>query len=218
MCRKIGILAQTTGTSDDKDVWVGQYALRRTRSREKFLSGRGDAESTHRGADEDGDSDSRVADVVNKQIRNYLSVVVVLLAVAATAHAADRSRGRHKLNWDQDVRQAWKSAHTADRPLLMFLTMDGCLYCQKMKKTTLQDRHVVNDLQSQFVSVALNIKDAPDLVEQLKVKSFPTTVIIQTNGDVIESISGYQTPSQLRQRLHATLRQVARERNDTVSR
>ena len=156
--------------------------------------------------------------MVNKQIGIYLPVVIILLASSTIAGAAERTRGHQTVRWDRDVRVAWQSALSTDRPLLMFLTMDGCLYCQKMKKTTLQDRFVVHDLQSEFVPVALNVKDAPDLVERLQVKSFPTTVIIQTNGDVVESISGYQTPRQLRQRLHATLRQVARERGETVAR
>ncbi len=99
----------------------------------------------------------------------------------------------------------------ADRPLLVFLTQDCCRYCEKMKRTTLQDHHVVDDLTRYFEPVALNLKDAPDFVQQLKVKSFPTTVIIMTDGDVIESISGYQTVKQMRERLHAALRLVAQE-------
>ena len=66
--------------------------------------------------------------------------------------------------------------------------------------------------------VALNVKEAPDLVQRLEVKSLPTTVIIETNGDVVDSISGYQTPKQLRQRLHATLRLVAQERENAQRR
>lgn len=132
--------------------------------------------------------------------------------VISISHAAERQWEDLPINWDRDVREAWKSAVQVNRPLLVFITMDGCLYCEKMKRTTLKDRQVVYDLQHQFVPVTLNVKDAPDLVELLKIKSFPTTVVIHTNGDVIESLSGYQTSRQLRQSLQATLRVVARER------
>ncbi len=145
-------------------------------------------------------------------------LIVILAALAAVSQAANKPHSNSALEWDQDVRTAWKSALQANRPLLLFVTMDGCLYCQKMKQTTLLDRQVVRDLQTQFVPVAVNVKDQPELIKLLLVKSFPTTVIIETNGDVMESISGYQTPKQLRDRLRSTLRQVANERRATWSR
>ncbi len=150
--------------------------------------------------------------MVKKPFQNYLSSVLIVLALTALGSASEPSRGSHSLNWEQDIRSAWQLAVKADRPMLVFLTMDDCIYCKKMKRTTLRDRQVVRDLQSQFVSVTLNVKDAPDLVKLLKVKSFPTTVIIETNGDVVESIAGFQSVKQLRERLHKTLRQVAQQR------
>ncbi len=153
--------------------------------------------------------------VVKKQFRNHLVGIVFMLAMTAIGSAAERSGGQNDLKWERDVRIAWQSAVATDRPLLLFLTMDDCIYCKKMKKTTLRDRQVVRDLHRQFVSVALNVKDAPDLVKRLKVKAFPTTVIIETNGDVVESISGFQTVKQLRERLHTTLRQMAQQRRET---
>ena len=75
----------------------------------------------------------------------------------------------------------------------------------------MKDRLVVGDLSKHFEPVTLNVKDAPEFVDQLRVKSFPTTVIIKPNGDVVEAISGYQTVKQLRERLHATVRLVAQE-------
>ncbi len=158
--------------------------------------------------------------MLSHSIRDEILSVAVLLALAVMGFAAEPAalHPKESLNWDRDVRSAWQTAQETQRPLLVFVTMDDCLFCQKMKKTTLQDRQVVSDLQLQFVPVAVNVKDQPDFVKLLMVKSFPTTVVILNNGDVIDSIAGYQTPKQLHERLLSTLRQAAREQRATVAR
>jgi hypothetical protein len=50
------------------------------------------------------------------------------------------------------------------------------------------------------------------------VRTFPTLVVIQPNGDVVESISGYQTPKQLREKLAPIVRQAARGKPDAAAR
>jgi thioredoxin-related protein len=152
--------------------------------------------------------------MLSSHLVTHLAGLIVMLVLANYAVAANQPRTEQSLQWQGDVREAWQLAQKSDRPLLVFITMDSCLYCEKMKKTTLRDRFVVRDVHSAFVPVTVNLKDVPDLVELLMVKSFPTTVVIHTNGDVIESMSGYQTSRQLRQRLQASLRVVAREQGD----
>jgi len=156
--------------------------------------------------------------IVDNPLPFRLLGTAVVLMLTALSHADEKSGGSSKLDWDRDVRAVWQTARRTDRPMLVFVTMDSCLYCQKMKKTTLDDRDVIRDLRMHFEPVVLHVKDAPDLVQLLGIKSLPTTVIVLTNGDVVELLSGYQTARQLRQRLHATLRLVARERRDTARR
>lgn len=149
--------------------------------------------------------------MIYRHLRIHVPCLVVLLAHVNMIAAAEPSRPAPKVDWNRDVRTAWQESLQTDRPLLVFVTMDSCLYCEKMKKSTLQDRLVLSDLQTHFTPVALNVKHAPELVQQLMIKSFPSTVVIQANGDVVESIAGYQTPQQLRQRLRLTLQQVAQQ-------
>ncbi len=79
-----------------------------------------------------------------------------------------------------------------------------------MKQTTLKDAAIQSELKRRFIPVALNVKDAPEFIQTLRVRSFPTLLVIDPNGDVVESISGYQTPKQLRDKLAPTAREVAR--------
>ncbi len=158
--------------------------------------------------------------MLSKPIWKELLSIAILLTLAVVGSAAETAtpHSKESLDWDRDVRTAWRTALETQRPLVVFITMDDCLFCQKMKKTTLQDRQVVSDLRLQFVPVAVNVKDQPDLVKLLLIKSFPTTVVILNNGDVIESITGYQTPKQLHERLLSTLRQAAREQHVNATR
>ncbi len=141
---------------------------------------------------------------------------VLLLVLSAAGSAAEPASTRESIAWNQDVRTAWQTSIELHRPLLVFITMDDCMYCQKMKKTTLLDRQVVSALRTEFVPVAVNVKDQPELVKRLLVKSYPTTVIILNNGDVIDFIAGYQSAKQLHERLVSTLRQAAREQHATT--
>jgi len=156
--------------------------------------------------------------VAHRHSRIHVACIVIFLTPISLGFAAEPTRSLSQVNWDRDVREAWQEARQNDRPLLVYVTMDSCIYCEKMKKTTLQDRRVLSDLQTYFTPVSLNVKEAPDLVQLLMIKSFPSTVVIQTDGDVIESIAGYQTSRQLRQRLRLTLQQVAQEQRDSHTR
>ncbi len=138
-------------------------------------------------------------------------VVVIVLVSTLLCGAAEPAKD-DGFKWSGDLKAAWEVASEQQRPLLVFVTMDGCPHCQKMKQTTLRDKSVQRDLKSRFVTVALNLKDEPDFIGVLRIRTFPAMVVVQPNGDVLESISGYQTPRQLREKLLSTARQASLEK------
>lgn len=150
--------------------------------------------------------------MLTRHIWRGFPVALIVLAATIVSGAAEPAKD-NGLKWSSDLNTAWQVASEQQRPLLVFITMDGCAYCQKMKQTTLRDKAVQGDLKSGFVPVALNVKDEPEFIKLLRIHTFPTMVIIQPNGDVLESISGYQTPKQLRDKLSSTTRQASHEKN-----
>lgn len=145
-------------------------------------------------------------------------IVLIVLASTITLIANEPAQTNQGLKWTGDLDAAWTSAREKQRPLLLFVTMDGCVHCQRMKLTTLRDKGVQHDLEKEFVPVTLNAKDKPELVKRLRLRLFPTVVVIQPNGTVMESITGYQSPKQLREKLSATLRQASRETSAATQR
>jgi thioredoxin-related protein len=160
---------------------------------------------------------SRRQGVLTKHIWKGIPVVLIVLATSMMGGAAEPTKD-DGIKWSADLKTAWELASEQQRPLLVFITMDGCPFCQKMKQTTLRDKAVQGDLKSRFVTVALNVKDEPEFIKILHIRTFPSTVVIQPNGDVVESITGYQTPKQLRDKLSSSTRQAALDNNSRKTR
>ncbi len=147
-----------------------------------------------------------------------MPVVVIAYAVAVSLSATEPAQRATELKWVADLESAREAALKEERPMLLFVTMDGCAHCQRMKQTTLRDKGVQGDLQTSFIPVAFNVKDQPELAKRLRLRLFPAVVILGADGEVLQSISGYQTPKQLREKLSSVIRQAARDTQPRTTR
>jgi len=130
-----------------------------------------------------------------------------LVAVAASGAAwAGEPAGR---TWHHDWNSARRASQDEGRPILMFVTMKCCYHCEKMRHETYGNSHVVDDIHRDFVPVTIDSKNYPEIVDKLKVRLFPTTVIIGRDGTVIDSISGYVGPEQMRSWLKSSGTKIA---------
>lgn len=123
--------------------------------------------------------------------------MLMMMLLASTSSAAERTMSV----WHSNANVAWQAAKTNRKPLLLFITMRGCSYCEKMNKNTYSNPQVIGDLRQSFVAVSVEVSRYPTLVEKLNVDSFPTTVILSPQGRVLDLIDGYVGPQELRQRL-----------------
>ena len=117
-----------------------------------------------------------------KQHRVSLVACIVVLAMNAAAQAS---------GWHRDVDAAMQLARAQQRPLVLFVTMDGCTYCHKMVETTLSDQGILRVIGTQFVPAAIKATDRPDLMRKLKIRSFPTTLLVSPRGEIVDQITGY---------------------------
>lgn len=109
------------------------------------------------------------------------------------------------IRWHSDPAKAHQLARTHRRPMLLFITTNGCHYCSTMKTRTFADPQVAADITSQFVAATVNGPDYATLTHQLGVKGYPTTVIISPDYRVLDSITGYVDARRFRQRLSASV-------------
>ena len=100
---------------------------------------------------------------------------------------------------------AWTAAQKSNRPILLYVTMPGCPHCKKMIEETYHLPNVEQFIAESFESVSVSGQTQPTLVKSLKVKWFPTTVLVGTNNKVVDVIEGYVDAKTFQRRLQTGL-------------
>jgi thioredoxin-related protein len=104
-------------------------------------------------------------------------------------------------NWHANLDAAWKQSQDSGQPMLLFVTMNGCTYCNKMAQHTFADAGVKADLASSYVTASVDGTKHPEVARQLKVRAYPATFLVGPDTRVLDRIDGFVTATELRQRL-----------------
>lgn len=129
-----------------------------------------------------------------------LLVIFAIISSFASRGAADEPAS---IAWHRDLDQAWQAVQESRRPLLLFVTMEGCHYCHKMARETFRDPEVMADVKHAYVAATTSKSEQRELVRRLHIRAYPTTLIISPSGEVTRSIRGFAGPQQLQQALRA---------------
>ena len=100
---------------------------------------------------------------------------------------------------------AWTAAQKSNRPILLYVTMPGCPHCERMMEETYHLPNVEQMVSQSFESVYVSRQTHPRLVKSLKVKWYPTTVLVGTNNKVVDVIEGYVDAKAFQRRLKVGL-------------
>ena len=95
--------------------------------------------------------------------------------------------------WQRDVRRAIEVARGEGKLVVVDVYTDWCGWCKKMDKTVYSDPAIVA-LSRQQVFVKVNAEDGgqgQNFAEQMRVKGYPTTIILDGNGRVLNIAEGY---------------------------
>lgn len=109
------------------------------------------------------------------------------------------------INWVTDYRQARKMADDKSRPLLLFVTSDGCHYCEMMHREVFGDPRIVDSLSKSFVAAKLKLAPASALAQKLKISLYPTTIILDVDGTVLDYARGYRQTAELHRRMQTAV-------------
>ena len=80
--------------------------------------------------------------------------------------------------WETNIDKAFDKSTSSNKPMLVYLTMDNCIYCDQMRDITWKDVRILR-LMADFVPLKLKVNDQPDEVGLFKPRGFPTTLIIK---------------------------------------
>jgi protein disulfide-isomerase len=96
---------------------------------------------------------------------------------------------------------AWQKSQATQRALVLVATSEDCLFCERLKHTTLRDPTVQSEIEQSFVLATIKATDQPSLMQRLKITTFPTTIVISPKGRVLAIMHGFVPPDRFRARL-----------------
>jgi thioredoxin-related protein len=138
-------------------------------------------------------------------------LIIMILSIHSQANE------KIDVKWQTDFARAQQSRIEKGLPMIVFLTMDGCLHCERMVLTTYQDGSLMNQIRTSYVPAVINATRQEQLASHFRVRIFPTTVLVSPDNRIVDKIEGYVTAKELQRRLENITRRYA-ELNDTETR
>lgn len=156
-------------------------------------------------------------------IRLRLPLCAALAALSAAVASADwppieeRPAAKPTENgiaWGEVTADAFVAAQRTGKPILVYVTAEKCTFCRKMERETWSDPAVARLVGEGFVPLKLHPDSHPDEVAALKIKAYPTTVLVTPQGKPFAGRVGFVEPEKLTELLQpavasASIRQPA---------
>lgn len=95
--------------------------------------------------------------------------------------------------------EALEKAKTENKPIFLDLYATWCGPCKKLKKTTFKDDEVGAYFNSHFINLAIDgeTPEGKKLMQKYDARSYPSLFILDSNGIVKTSATGFHKPHQL---------------------
>lgn len=126
-------------------------------------------------------------------------LILVTLAPVGTL-LADTPVSNVNIAWHSKYDRAYSEMKTQNRPMLVFIKSNACLFCKKMDQSY-RNPTVAEEVNKSFVPTVVNSSTNPELARQFQARVYPTTVIVSSDGRVIDTIPGYLAADKLQFRL-----------------
>ncbi|TWT90878.1 Thioredoxin [Pseudobythopirellula maris] len=99
--------------------------------------------------------------------------------------------------WSNDAGAAQADARQSRRPIVAYVTSENCRFCRKMELETWTDESVAAEVTRRFVPLKLHAERDSELVQALKVRAFPTTIVFTPEGKAVGAATGFLPPEKL---------------------
>lgn len=137
-------------------------------------------------------------------IRSFLLFCSIALLTLSTAQASETKQEIFSLFFDDLQEAQQESIEQNKKGIMLFFEMEVCPYCQRMRKTVLQDAKVMAYYRENFLAYAIDILGQVKLVDfegksttykqfsqkKHRVRSTPTIVFFDNEGSAIYRYAG----------------------------
>ncbi|MFY8033451.1 MAG: thioredoxin family protein [Flexibacteraceae bacterium] len=89
--------------------------------------------------------------------------------------------------------EALKASKKQNKPVFIDAYTDWCGWCKKMDKSTFADAKVVEELNSKFIVVKMNMEqgEGPGIAQKYGIQGYPTFLFFDEKGKEIHRIVGF---------------------------
>ena len=133
--------------------------------------------------------------------------ITILFALLVSLSALDI----YAVSWQSDLDGALDSAKSSGDPIMVDFYTDWCHWCKKMDSDTYCDSRV-NELARDFICVQIDAENKPDLARKYSVRGYPTVIFLDSEGQVMQSVSGYRGPDDFARIMEDVLKKVESKR------
>ena len=113
-------------------------------------------------------------------------------AIRPISFAAPKVQRLAPIKWNKSYSAAVAFAKKNHTLVMVDFYTDWCEWCKKMDTDVYPDQRVITAVD-QFASVKLDAeKEGADLAEKYDVDGYPTILILDTQGNLVDRIEGYR--------------------------
>ncbi|MGD9159970.1 MAG: FKBP-type peptidyl-prolyl cis-trans isomerase [Desulfobacteraceae bacterium] len=114
-----------------------------------------------------------------------------------------------ELSWHEDYDDGLAITKKTGKPVVLIFYEDGCPWCEKLFNETLKDPRI-EYLENEFVWIKADGEKHPELMDSYKMDSYPSILLLDSKGKVIEKMTGFKFAPVLRDRLNTALQKIGK--------
>jgi thioredoxin-like negative regulator of GroEL len=119
--------------------------------------------------------------------------VATCLAAACFALAPGVVRAQSpEIRFRNNYGEARQEAEKRGLPIVLYLTTDNCMWCQRLVAETFGDPNVAKVMNEKFIPLKIHAAQEPGLIQTLKVSSFPTVILAGPDGKILMTVQGFK--------------------------
>ena len=132
-------------------------------------------------------------------MKNLLILLVSLYVLGFSVSHANEPQWK---SWSEET---LAQAKQQERFVLLDLTAKWCQFCKKMEQTTYKDPAVIDELKKNYIAIKADEEEYPELANRFAKVGRPGTIILDSNGNVLLTKTGYIKPQWMLWMLQGTL-------------
>lgn len=137
--------------------------------------------------------------MTHRRLALVLALLLPALAVPAMFLAGQENAGPGPavVKWRTNYNQARKESQEKKLPLFIDFYTDPCVWCVKLDNSTFRDPRMVAFLNERCIPLKLDARVETTLVDNLRLRAYPSMVIASSEGQILEQIEGFKEAAQL---------------------